>query len=429
MSNQDGISRRTFVAGASVAAPIILASGVLAANGKPGANDRVITGHIGIGGMGRNHIKGFTENVGALCDVDTEQIAKATTMLKGEVKTYADYRRLLEDKDIDAVVIAAPDHWHALMMIDACDAGKAVYVEKPACKTIVEGRAMVDAAKRNKSVVQVGSQGRNHPGAVVLRDFIQSGQIGRIEKVVCWHNDNPIGGDPTKFGPAPKNLDWNMWLGPAADRAYNPDYCHKNFRWMIDLGGGQIRDRGAHVFSLVSWILGLDRTGPSRIEASGNVPQTGIWNCPTEFRVAYQFEKQDLEVIWEQPGEPAADFVFGATYFGTKGKTIARGGDGRVMVDEQVAAFAKAKNMPIDLPKGKRTHDIHRANWIDCVKSGDTPAMDIESGHRVASMCILANLAYRLERPVEWNARKEEFIKDDAANLLLGTPGRGEFHL
>jgi len=315
------------------------------------------------------------------------------------------------------------------MMIHACEAGKHVYVEKPACKTIEEGRAMVNAARRYASVVQVGSQGRNHPGAAVLRQYLQDGMIGRVTRVECWHNDNPIGGDPMKTGAPPANLDWDMWLGPAQGRPYNPDYCHRNFRWMIDLGGGQIRDRGAHVFNLVSWFLRLDRTGPTRIKATGQHPTSGLWNCPTNFSVTYEFKDPELTIVWSQPGERAADFDFGAVYHGTKGKTIVRGGDGRVFPDAQVEAYAKSKGQSVLLPKGVRGHDIHRENWLDCIRTRKTPTMDIESGHRVASMCILANLAYRIERPLEWNARRERFVGDDAANLLLGTPGRGIYHL
>ncbi len=423
------LSRRNFIAGTTAAFPLVLSSGVLAANGRPGVNDRIVTGHIGVGGKGTSHLKGIPDNVGAVCDADTLHAEKAAARFDRKIAVFKDYRELLESKDIDAVVIATPDHWHALMTIDACEAGKDVYVEKPACKTIEEGRAMVNAAKRHKRVVQVGSQGRHHPGAKVLRKFIQGGSIGRITRVECWHNDNPVGGDPLKTANAPGNLDWDLWLGPAAGRAYNPDYCHRNFRWMLDLGGGQIRDRGAHVFNLISWFMGLDRTGPSRVEANGRHPESGLWDCPTNFEVTYAFDRPDLEIYWVQPGEKAADFDFGAVYHGTRGKTIVRGGDGRVFPDEQVIAFAEANGLESKLPKGVPAHDLNLANWLDCIRSRKQPVMDIESGHRVASMCILANLAYRLERPIAWDAKRERIIDDASANGLLGSPGRGEWRL
>ena len=424
----DSITRRSFVA-STVAFPLIVSSGVLATNGRPGANDRIVTGHIGVGGKGTSHLKGIPDNVGAVCDVDTLHAEKAAARFDRKIAIYKDYRELLDSKDIDAVVIATPDHWHALMTIHACEAGKDVYVEKPACKTIQEGRAMVDVTKRYKRVIQVGSQGRHHPGASVLRKFLQGGSIGRITNVECWHNDNPVGGDPSKTTSPPENLDWDLWLGPAAGRAYNPDYCHRNFRWMLDLGGGQIRDRGAHVFNLVSWFMGLDRTGPSRVEAKGQTPESGLWNCPTNFEVTYQFDRPELEIHWSQPGVKAADFDFGAVYHGTRGKTIVRGGDGRVFPDEQVVAFAEANGLEYKLPKGVPAHDLNLANWLECIKSRKQPVMDIESGHRVASMCILANLAYRLERPIAWDAKRERIRDDEPANRLLGNPGRGEWRL
>lgn len=423
------MSRRSFLAGSVVVAPMILSSGVFGANGRPGANERIVTGHIGVGGKGSSHLKSIGEHAGALCDVDTNQLEKAAGLLGRNVPLYTDYRELLDRKDIDAIVIASPDHWHSLMMIHACEAGKDVYVEKPACKYIEEGRAMVRTATRTKRVVQVGSQGRCHPGAAALKAFLKSGAIGKVNRVDCWHNDNPVGGDPLKNKKPPATLDWDMWLGPASMRAYNPDYCHRNFRWMLDLGGGQIRDRGAHVFNLISWILELDRTGPSTVEASGKVPSSGLWNCPTNFEVTYRFKKPNLTIQWKQPGERAGDFEFGAVYHGSNGKTVVRGGDGRVFLDDQVIRFATANEMPYELEKGVRAHDINLDNWFSCIKSRKTPIMDIESGHRVASMCILANLAYRMERPLEWNARRERFTDDDAANLLLGNPGRGQWRI
>jgi predicted dehydrogenase len=288
---------------------------------------------------------------------------------------------------------------------------------------------MVEAARSNKRVVQVGSQGRNHPGAAALRAFIQAGEIGDITRVECWHNDNPVGGDPARTGEPPEHLDWNLWLGPAAARAYNPDYCHRKFRWMLDLGGGQIRDRGAHVFSLVMWILGLDHTGPSRVTATGRPPVEGIWDCPTHFEVAYEFDDPKLSVTWSQPGVKAADFDFGAVYHGTSGRTVVRGGDGRTFPDEQVAAFAEARGEEVSLPRGGNALDQHYRDWFDCIRSREQPLMDIEPGHRVASMCILANLAYRAGRPLRWNAETERFIDDPAADHMLGNPGRAEFHL
>lgn len=424
------MKRREFLASGAVAAPMILSSGVLGAIGKPGANSRINIGVIGVGIKGRHHLRSpLSEQVGALCDVDENHVQEGLELVGKDVPVYSDYRKLLDRKDIDAVLIAAPDHWHALMMIHASEAGKDVYVEKPAAKYIREGRAMVNAAINNKCIVQVGSQGRCHPGGAALREFIQAGSIGKVTHVECWHNDNYVGGDPTKTSAPPANLDWDMWLGPLQNRAYNPDYCHRFFRRMFDIGGGQIVDRGAHVFNLVTWILGLERTGPTRVAATGTPPTEGLWNCPINFEVTFEFKDPGLTIHWEQPGEKAGDFEFGAVYHGTRGKTIVRGGDGRVFPDEQVVEFAKSKGIPYELKKGERADIFNVQNWIDCIKSREQPIMDIESGHRVATMCSLANIAWQIDRPVHWDAKLELIKRDRHANLLLASPGRGAFRL
>jgi len=430
MNKTDLISRRSFIAGTGVAGPMILRSGVLAAQGRPGANDRIVIGHIGLGGMGSNHIKGFPpENIGALCDVDTEQMAKAAALVQRKIPMFTDYRRLLERKDIDAVVIATPNHWHGLIAIHACEAGKHVYVEKPASQTIEEGRAMVKAARRYKRVMQVGSQGRSHPAGKAVRKYIQDGMLGRVTLVECWHNDNSVGGDPLKMGDPPKSLDWDRWLGPVQKRPYNPDYCHRLWRWMFDLGGGQINDRGPHVLSLVAWYLGLESAKTVRVTATGDVPLKGLWNCPINFKVVYEFKDPDLKVVWSQPGKKAIDFEFGTVYHGTKDNLIVGGGDGRVFPEDKVEQYVAARNGTTKLPKGVRAHELQRKNWEDCIRNGETPIMDIEAGHRVATLCSLANIAYSVERPILWNARHERIENDETVNRLLGNPGRGKYHL
>lgn len=437
-STKTSITRRRFLKTASTAsiAPMLLPSGVLAARGNPGANDKLVIGQIGTGGQGRSHSKFLSGRndvqVAAVCDVYDVHRQQGIDFTDGKAQGYNDYRKLLERKDLDAVVIAAPDHWHGIMAVDAANAGLDVYVEKPASKTVEEGRAMLDAARRNKIVMQVGSQGRSTPAARKSCEFLRNGQIGDVSKVVCWHYDNPIGGDSSKNSKAPADLDWNMWLGPARWVPYNPDRVHFNFRWMLDFGGGQIRDRGAHVFSVISWCLDLDNRSPVRVHATGTAPETGLWDCPNNFRVEITYEKPDLTIIWEQPGITpekhtlGKDFhnQFGATYYGSKGELIIGGGDGGCYAEE-AARHYKAPE------KGYHAQKVsgHHQNWFDCIKSREKPIMDIAAGHQVAVMCILANLSYRIGRPIEWNGRKEQIIGDPAANRLLGNSGRGEFHL
>lgn len=428
-SSKSKFTRRTFLAGAAaVAAPMILPSGVLAQKGRPGANDRLILGHIGAGGQGRSHLKFLTGRddvtVAAICDVDKSHLQMGRDFTGGKADGYNDYREVLDRKDLDAVVIASPDHWHGIMAVDACEAGKDVYVEKPASKTVEEGRAMLNAARRYGRVMQVGSQGRSTPAAIASCNYLRNGQIGNVSHVQCWHYENPVGGDASKNQEAPPNLDWDMWLGPARWVPYNPDRVHFNFRWMLDFGGGQIRDRGAHVLSVVSWCLDLDHRAPVRISATGEAPKTGLWTCPPEMRVEYTFENPDLTVVWEQPGERLADHDFGAMYYGDSGKLAIRGGDGGTYAEDKALNYS---------PPSDGYHAFaspgHHQNWFDCIKSREKPIMDIAAGHQVAKMCILANLSYRLERPILWDDENEQIRGDDAANALLGSPGRGEWHL
>ncbi|MCP4640261.1 MAG: Gfo/Idh/MocA family oxidoreductase [bacterium] len=420
------LSRRSFLgASAAVAAPMILPSGVLAAHGRPGANDRIVTGHIGVGGMGRHHLGRMREHIGAICDVDKNHLANAVDMVKlNNVPTFTDYRRVLERKDIDAVFIAAPDHWHGVMMVQACEAGKDVYCEKPASTTIEEGQAMIQAARRYGRVVQIGSQGRSQDATYKTCRYIRNGEIGKIRRVECWHEENWKGGDPSKFQDPPAELDWDMWLGPARWRPYNPDYCHFNFRWMLDFGGGFIRDRGAHVMSCLFWFLELDDTGPSRITATGTPRKESVWDTPIGMEVTWEFKHRDLTVVWRQPGEKAADATFGHVYHGDKGTLVFRGGDGGCATEQKVNDYEPPAG-GVEVYKSPGHHE----DFLKCVKTREKPIMDIEAGHRVATVCNMANIAYRLGRPLDWDPVAERFIGDEEANRMISRPGRGPWHL
>jgi len=419
------VSRRTFLAqsAAAVAGPLILPTGVLAAPGRPGANDRIVTGHIGIGGMGGGHLNALKDQAGALCDVDQNHLKHAVDVVGRKIDTYGDYRRILDRKDIDAVVIASPDHWHAVQMVHACEAGKDVYVEKPACNTIAEGQAMVRAAERYGRVVQVGSQGRSTPAAQAACTFIRNGQLGQVQKVECWHYENPVGGTKPDSDPPPE-LDWDMWLGPARWVPYNPDRVHFNFRWFLDFGGGNIRDRGAHVFSVVLWCLNLDHTGPVKVAATGEPPHEGIWDCPTKMDVTYEFKNPDVTVTWSQPGVKPVDAQFGAVYTGTKDKLVVIGGDGGCKTEDKAMNYTPPAN-------GEHVFKSpgHRENWFDCIKTREKTLMNIEAAYRVATLCVLGNVSYRLGRALEWDPVKEVVVGDEQANRMLSNPGRGQWHV
>jgi predicted dehydrogenase len=418
------VLRRDFLltVGAAVGFPTLLPHTVLSAPGRTPPSDQLVTGHIGVGGMGSEHLGAMRRLAAAVCDVDENHLAAAATSVGRAVDAYKDYRRILDRADIDAVVIATPDHWHALQTVHACQAGKDVYVEKPAAKTIVEGRAMVDAATRYGRVVQVGSQGRSTPAAHAACQYLRNGFLGRIQKVTCWHYENPVGGHQPDCDPPP-TLDWDRWLGPAPWSPYNPDRCHFNFRWFLDFGGGQIRDRGAHVMSVVLWCMDHDDRGPVRVTATGQPPPSGIWDCPPALEVTYEFKNPDWTLTWSQPGEPEMGAGFGMKFWGEKGTLVVTGGDGGCGTEAK--AYVEPPPSGIAIPRIPG----HHQDWFNCIRTRERPIMHIEAAHRVASLCVLGTIAYRIGRTLEWDARAERFVNDPGANRHLHQPYRAPYLL
>jgi predicted dehydrogenase len=444
-------SRRQFATATTAAAATmfdIVPARVLGLQGQAPPSDTLHFGHIGIGGRGRGFLRPESNigqtvpaplNLGgdgsrvlrpvrsvALCDVDPKRLDEAASRVGGRPKTYKDFRRLLEDKDVDAVVIASPDHWHALMTILACQAGKDVYVEKPACNTIEEGRAMVNAAERYGRVVQVGSQGRSQINAWKACNYIRNGGVGRVRKVLCWHYASPDG-DWTPDSAPPEGMDYDMWLGPSRAVPHNAKRTHGAFRWMIDWGGGQIRDRGAHVMSIANWIMDCDGTGPVSVDGTGDPPHDGMYDSAVTMNITYEFKNPDWTLVWAQPGvhSTTLEARYGAVYHGDAGQVTVTLGDGQgTDTDQRAKDFASVPGAtrPFRSPG-------HMENFEDCVVSRAKPIMHMEAGHRVASLCILGNIAFQLRRKLEWDPVQERVKNDDEANRLLSRPGRGPWHL
>lgn len=429
--------RRQFLAasGAAMAAPYFVPSTALARPGRPGANDRLTVAHIGVGGMGSGHLQRMTEfraegrvNIAAVCDVDERALAKAIDLAGAGVTPYRDYRHICLRPDIDAVVIATPDHWHAAQTVHACQTGKHVYVEKPSSVTIHEGRAMVTAARTYGRKVQVGAQGRTGWGAYYTCRAIRNGIVGKVNRVTCWHYENPVGGDQPDASPPPE-LDWDLWLGPLRWRSYNPAYCPGVFRWFLESGGGQIRDRGAHQFSTILWCLDADGPRSFTVEATGTAPSRGLWDCPVDMQVTYQFRNPDWTLVWAQPGDKLGKLEFGNVFWGE---------DGRKLILEWEGAYKPAEPEAVNfqVPPGgfepQRTNEYpddfnknHMADWLRAIhEPDDLPAVDIEIAHRTATLCIVGNLSYILRRKLVWDADKEQVVGDEQANRLLAPPQR-----
>ncbi len=435
------MKRRDFLAASvpAVTLPVMIPEGVLASNGKPGANSRFTMGHIGVGGMGSHHLQNMlsfktmriAEPV-AVCDVDEKRLAAAAARAGAGVTPYRDYRALLERKDIDAVVIATPDHWHAVQTVHACESGKHVYVEKPASVTIEEGRAMVAAARKHKRVVQVGAQGRSGQGGWYTCRAIRNGIIGKVHKVTCWHYETPFDRKPVPDSDPPPQLDWDMWLGPLRWRPYNQRYLPGVFRWLMESGGGQIRDRGAHQFSTIMWCMNADHQISYTVEATGTPPPGGLWDCPCDMKAVYNFTDPDWELVWEQPGDKVGKLGFGNVFWGEKDDHLILEWEGAYRAAHPRAVNFKMPPGGVEVHRTNQFKDFnmnHKADWFDAIRKNKRPAVDIEIGHRIATMCNLGNLSYRLGRKLVWDGEKQQVVDDPKANRLLGKPQRHPYHL
>jgi predicted dehydrogenase len=444
------VARRTFLkfagataAGAAVGFPRIVPAGVLGVAGRIGANERLVFGHIGVGGMGSGHLgdivgrakRGETA-VAAVCDVDQKRLEKAAATAGPQADAYHDYRSLIARKDIDAVIIATPDHWHAVQMVHAAECGKHVYVEKPACCTIEEGKAMVAAARKNKVSVQVGSQGRSQPEAYLSHRYLANGNIGKVSRVDCFHYPSPQDNNPVPDSDPPPELDWDFWLGPLRWRPYNKRYCHGTFRWLMESGGGQIRDRGAHVMSCAMWWMGADGTHPVSVEATGTVPKKGLWDSGVNMLVTYTFKDPDWILTWNQPGDPVpaerrergeAKIVrpgYGAVYTGDKGTFHHWGGDGGTWAERKAREWEPGPGA-VEVPKSPG----HKEDWFEGIKTGKKTIMNIEAAVGVAYLCVLGNLSLIVGRKLQWDPVKQEIVGDAQARRLMGRPQRHPYHL
>ena len=440
MRQRRSVTRRKFVqtsaaAGAAgLSFPYIVPSHVMAQRGRPGANDRVVIGSIGVGGRGGDHVQNF-HNMGVpiagICDVDSRNVARAARTVGGKPFTTKDYRALLDRKDIDAIVIATPDHWHAIMMVHACQAGKDVYSEKPVCRTIQEGDAMINAAEHYKRVVQIGAQGRSENAARKVAEYVRNGQIGKVDHVEVWHPVNFDGNQAMTLDEAPpQNLDWEMWLGPARYRPYNKSIHPFNFRWVMDIGGGFIRDRGNHVLSCVFWTMDADKTQPVSVEATGERDKRGVWDVPHKMHVKWEFKNPDYTVTWDQPGttrpfpeKPDKAIDWGAQFFGDKGSVILEHGDGANAEQKALAYNPPADGVHLYKSPG------HRENWLECIKTRNETIMPVRAGVAVITLPIIANISFLLGRKLQFDPVKKEFINDAEANRFLADPYRGPWHL
>jgi predicted dehydrogenase len=417
-----------------------------------GANDRVRMGYIGLGNRGDQVHGGFLEHgdqqTVAVCDLRDDYMDFAIKKSRTTPKKYTDYRQLLDDQDVDAVAISTPDHWHALMFVQACRAGKDVYVEKPLCLTVHEGRKMVDVARETKRVTQVGL---NRRSAKVLQEgaeLVRSGYIGEVTVAKGYNirNEWPNGiGNPPN-SPPPSEKEWDQWLGPAPYVPYNPNRSFYNFRWFYDYSGGQLTNFGVHYVDQIRWFLGKE--SPKSVMAMGG-----------KFQVKDNREIPDtLEVVWDfggvlvmfcqvnANGAPGNIRNAEIELRGTKG-TMYMNADSWEVVPEKVTEMAVPARTPLDRnvenaytpsrktlieprqAKGSAHPAAHARNFLDCVKSRAKCNSDILDGHVSTSATQIANIALRTHSVLDWDAKAEKFTNHAKANQYLSYSYRAPYKL
>ncbi len=428
----DEINRRDFMkrAGISTVSAGLAMSG--AARNAVAANDKIVVGVIGAGRMGVENLENFAKQpdvqIAAVSDVYGPNLAKGLKATEGKAKTCKDFREILDRKDIDAVIVATPDHWHALQTVLACQAGKDVYVEKPISTTLEEGKRMVEAARKYKRVVQVGTWQRSATHFQKAVQLVQDGFIGKVSFVRTWNysNEYPEGIGNPKDSEPPAELDWEMWLGPAPKVPFNWNRFGvgdrwSTFRYFWDYAGGYMTDWGVHLLDIVLWAVKVD--GPRVITASGG-----------KFYIQDNAETPDtLQVTYEYPGfictyenrwdsgNSLSGHDYGIEFNGTDG-TLFVDREGLQVLPEK-REFEKKQVDRTPSMKMEEANDAlfdHVRNFLDCAKSRQRPASDIEIAHHSTSTCLLGNVAYRSKERIVWDVASERLTQGgpEARKLL-----------
>jgi predicted dehydrogenase len=391
-----------------------------------GPGDTINIGLIGSGGpnvgfrQGFGDAKGISSKPGvkciAVCDVDTTHREWAAKEFGPETKTYKDFRELLANKDIDAVVIGTPDHWHAIIAIAAMKAGKDVYCEKPLTLTVAEGKRIVETQKKTGRIFQTGSQQRSDARFRLATDLVRNGRLGKITKVETHLPEGPNGG-PFPVIPVPEGFDWDMWQGPTPFVDYVKERTHGSFRQWLEYSGGMMTDWGAHHNDIMQWGLGMDAAGPLWVDGKGTPADPAgptCYNAFPKFEVHYGYP-ENIEVICTSGGENGVLFV------GERGEIfVSRGiirSNDQALLDEP---------LPDDAKRGYISND-HHMNFVDGVRNRKACICDAPIGHRSVTVCHIGNLSMRLGRKLEWDAKKEEFKKDKDANKMLDRQHRKEY--
>lgn len=413
-------TRRTFLTRAGLGAAGLALLPDLALPRERSPLERIRIGCVGFGKQGEGNLGVHLKNTVAVCDVDSTRLGKAKERVEKATKqpcaAYGDYRKMLEDKNVDAIVFTVPDHWHALMTIDACRAGKDVYCEKPLTLTIAEGRAMVEAARKYKRIVQTGSQQRSDDRFRQACELVRNGRIGKVHTVKVGIPKVNFRGEAVPDGAAPKELDYDMWLGPAPKRPYNEKRVHYLFRFFWDYSGGQMTNFGAHHLDIAQWGLGMDESGPISCEGKAKYHAKKWYEVPEWCEAVWHYA-DGVKMVCTQGGRGGTEFI------GDKGTVFVT--RGKIEATPKELLSEKLDDKAIRLYRSKN----HHANWLECVKSRKLPICDVEIGHRSATVCHLGNIAIRLGRKITWDPAKEVMVGDPEAAKMVSKEYRAPWRL
>ncbi|MCI0500082.1 MAG: Gfo/Idh/MocA family oxidoreductase [Planctomycetales bacterium] len=452
MKRRDFLKNSVFATGSILGFPTIIKSSVLAAGAKP--NGKINIGQIGFGRIALTHdlpetIKHGLCRVVAVADPDSKRARDGKKWIEDyytkktgnagyvNVKVYADYKELLADKSIDAVIISTPDHWHAQPAMEAALAGKDIYLQKPTSLTIAEGRQMADCVKKTGRIFQIGSQQRSAspwPQFKRVCELVRNGKIGQVKNIIIGLPGDPSGPEEPEM-PVPENLNYDMWLGSTplvyyTEKRVHPQNSYDRPGWLRceQFGAGMITGWGAHHLDIAHWGMGTELTGPVEIEGTAEFPTSGLWNVHGDFDVRAKYANGvTMHVSGKNPN--------GVRFEGDAGWIFVSRGSGQVTSSDPVSG--DPKNSPVlvsdmkiyEAPLGP--NDIHlydspeqHLNWLECILSRKEPITPAEVAHRSCSACLVSHIAMKLGRKVRWNPDKEQFIDDPEANAMLSRPQR-----
>lgn len=429
------MNRRQFLKStlsAAIAAPYFIPSSALGKDGFIAPSDRITIGCIGVGGMGTSNMNGFLgipeAQILAVCDVDTAHRNRARDKVNErygnkDCATYNDFREVLARNDLDAISLAVPDHWHAIIAVAAARAGKDIYGEKPLAYTISEGRAVVDAVQRHGVVWQTGSWQRSQQHFRFGCELVRNGRIGKVHTVrVGLPQGNNIDNRGTQPAPVPEGFDYDMWLGPAPWRPYNPSRCHWNFRWISDYSGGQLTDWAGHHCDIANWGMNTEYSAPIAIEGRAVYPaaQDGLFDTPESYYFECKFAEGFTMIVADRRQQPKG---MGAHFIGENGWVyVDRSG-----IDAEPKSLLTSIIGPNEIQLYKSND--HHQNFLDCVRSRALTIAPVEVAHHSIMIGHLGVIAMKLGRKVHWDGSRERFVNDADADRMLSRPMRSPWHL